>query len=199
MAAILTSLRHFRQGSSVYLKEFQRLLGLMASASAAMSSGLITHAPAAAMAEILSPLDEMRTSGRLSIVVTRGCIEALTLWRNPDLFSRGVPLGTTLTRGGHDGRIDSRLGSSVRGNASFGTVVGASEPVAHKPLGARSSLLSSKGVWTQLEQQHVLIRTDNTSVVSYIYHQGGIRSRALCKQAMNLLLSPSANRRRFFF
>ncbi len=44
----------------------------------------------------------------------------------------------------HDGCIDSRLGSSVRGNASFGTVAGISEPVAHKQPGAGSSLLSSK-------------------------------------------------------
>ncbi len=63
-----------------------------------MSSGLITHAPTAAMAEISSPLDEMRTSGRLSIAVTRGCIEALTPWRNPDLFSWGVPLGSVVSR-----------------------------------------------------------------------------------------------------
>ncbi len=48
--------------------------------------------------------------------------------------------------------------------------------------------LALKEFRTQLEQQHVLIRTDNTSVVSYIIHQGGIRSRALCKQATNLLL-----------
>ncbi len=52
----------------------------------------------------------------------------------------------SVAHGGHDGCIDSRLGSSVRGNASFGTVVGASDPLAHKPLGAGSSLLSSKGV-----------------------------------------------------
>ncbi len=91
------------------------------------------------------------TSGRLSIVVTRGCIEALTPWRNPDLFSLFSPdlyrTGNgSVARGGNYGRIDSRLGSSVRGNASFGTVVRASEPVAHKSLGAESSLLSSKGV-----------------------------------------------------
>ncbi len=58
-------------------------------------------------------------------------------------------------------------------------------PAPHQQL---PCLLSSKGVRTQLEQQHVLIRTEHTSVVSYIYHKGGIRSRALCKQAMNLLL-----------
>ncbi len=45
--------------------------------------------------------------------------------------------------------------------------------------------LALKVFQPQLEQQHVLIRTDNTSVVSYINHQGGIRSRALCKQAMD--------------
>ncbi len=56
----------------------------------------------------------------------------------------------------------------MRGNASFGTVAGISEPVAFKPPGAGSSLLSSKDFQPQLDQQDVLIRTDNTSVVSYI-------------------------------
>ncbi len=36
----------------------------------------------------------------------------------------------------------TREASSVRGNASFGTVAGISEPVAHKPPGAGSNLLS---------------------------------------------------------
>ncbi len=48
--------------------------------------------------------------------------------------------------------------------------------------------LALKDFRPQLEQRHVLIRTDNTSVVSYKNHQGGVRSRALCKQAANLLL-----------
>ncbi len=55
------------------------------------------------------------------------------------------PVLGSFARDGHDGCIDSRLGSSVRGNASFGTVAGISEPVAHKPPGAGSSLRSSKG------------------------------------------------------
>ncbi len=38
------------------------------------------------------------TSGRLSIAVTCGCIEALAPWHNPDLFSRGVPLGLVTSR-----------------------------------------------------------------------------------------------------
>ncbi len=75
--------------------------------------------------------------------------------------------------------------SSVRGHADFRAVVRTSEPVAHKPLGAGSCVLSSKDLQPQLEQRHVLIRTDNMSVVSYINHQGGVRSN---KHAANLLL-----------
>ncbi len=41
--------------------------------------------------------------------------------------------------------ISSPLGSSVRRHTGFGAVVRTSEPVAHKPLGAGSSVLSSKG------------------------------------------------------
>ncbi len=51
----------------------------------------------------------------------------------------------SVPRGGHDGCNDPWLGSSVRWNASFGTVVETPEPVAHKLPGAGSSPLSSKG------------------------------------------------------
>ncbi len=111
-----------------------------------MSSGLITHAPAAAMAEISSPVDGVD----FGMFEHRG---HPWLHRSSDAVvqPRSLQPGSSpglgiVTRGGHDGCIDSRLGSSVQGNASFGIVVGASEPVAHKPLGAGSSLLSSKGV-----------------------------------------------------
>ncbi len=73
----------------------------------------------------------------------RGHIEALTQPRS--LQPGSSPVLGSVARDGHDRCIDSRLGSSVRGNASFGTVAGISEPVAHKPPGAGSSLLSSKG------------------------------------------------------
>ncbi len=101
-----------------------------------MSSGIITHAPAAAVAEISSPMD-------FGMFAHRGHIEALTQPRS--LQPGSFPVLGSIARDGHDGCIDSQLGSSVRGNASFGTVAGISEPVAHKPPGAGSSLLSSKG------------------------------------------------------
>ncbi len=88
----------------------------------------------------------------------------------------GSPGLGDVTCHGHDWRIDWRPVSSVRGNADFRAVVRTSEPLAHKPLGAGSSVLSSKDFRPQLEQRHVMIATDNMSVVSYINHQGGVRS-----------------------
>ncbi len=58
-AAILSYLRHFREGSSVHLKKFSEAVGPHGVSSAGMSSGLITHVTTAAMAEILSPLDSV--------------------------------------------------------------------------------------------------------------------------------------------
>ncbi len=104
-----------------------------------ITSGIITHAPAAAMAEISSPVDGVD----FGMFAHRGHIEALT---QPRSLQPGIsPVLGSVARDDHDGCINSRLGSSVRGNASFGTVAGISEPVAHKPPGAGSSLLSSKG------------------------------------------------------
>ncbi len=111
-----------------------------------MSSGLITHGPAAAMAEIPSPLDSVdfgtfEYRGHLRLHRSSGAMA------QPGSLQPGSPPGLGgFTRGGHNRRIDTRLGSSVRGNASFGTVVGTSELMAHKPLRIGSSLFSSKGV-----------------------------------------------------
>ncbi len=54
-AAILSSLRNFREGSSVH----SEAAGTQGVIFGSMSSGLITHAPAAAMAEISSPQDSV--------------------------------------------------------------------------------------------------------------------------------------------
>ncbi len=127
-----------------------------------MSSGLITHATTAAMAEISSPLDSVdfgrfEYRGHLRLHRSSGAVA------QPGSLQPGSPPGLGgFTRGGHNRRINARLGSGVRGNASFGTVVGTSDPMAHKPLGTGSSLFSSKGVsgttgtaCTDSHRQHV--------------------------------------------
>ncbi len=48
--------------------------------------------------------------------------------------------------------------------------------------------LALKNFLAGLRGHHVLVRSDNTSVVSYLNHQGGLRSRPLCKLACQILL-----------
>ncbi len=131
-----------------------------------VSSGLITHATTAAVAENSSPLDGMDLGtfeyrGHPRLHRSSGSVA------QPEFLQPGSPPGVgNLTRGGHNGRIDARLGSGVRGDASFGAVVRASDPVAHKPIGIGSSLFSSEGVssttgtaaCTDSHRQHVCSR-----------------------------------------
>ncbi len=188
VAAILSYLHHFREGSSVHLKEFQRLLGLMASASAVCHLGLLHMRPLQLWLKTRVPWTAW-TSGRLSIAVTRGCIEALAPWRNPNFFSRGAPLGLVTSR------VVVTTDASTLGWGAVCEGMPASgqwsEPQIRwhiNRLELEAVFLALKEFQTQLERQHVLIRTDNTSVVSYINRQGGVRSKALCKQAAMLLL-----------
>ncbi len=160
----------------------------MASASAGCHLGLLHMRPLQLWLKSRVPWTAW-TSGRLSIVVNRGCIEALMPWRNPDLFSWGVPLGSVASRV----VVTSDASTHGWGTVSKGMLASGlwSEPQSRwhiNCLELEAVFLALKEFRMQLEQQHVLIRTENTSVVSYINHQGGIRSRALCKQATNLLL-----------
>ncbi len=153
-----------------------------------MSSGLITHATTAAMAEISSPLDSMdfgtfEYRGHLRLHRSSGAVA------QPGSLEPGVPLGLVASR------VVVTTDASTLGWGAVCEGMPASglwsEPQTRWHIN-RSELeavfLALKEFRAQLEQQHVLIRTDNTSVVSYINRQGGIRSRALCKQAAILLL-----------
>ncbi len=107
MAAILSYLHHFREGSSVHFKKFQRLLGV---SFGSMSSGLITHATTAAMAEISSPLDSVD----FGMFEYRGHLRSSGAMAQPGSLQPGSPPGLGgFTRGGHNRRIDARLGSGV--------------------------------------------------------------------------------------
>ncbi len=130
------------------VEEFSEAARTRGSGFSGVSPGLITNAPAAAMAEISSPVDSV-DSVDFGMFEHRG---HQRLHRSSDTVVQPrslQPLSSpglgSITRGGHDRCIVSRLGSSVQGNASFGTVVGTAEPVAHKPPRDGSSLLSSKG------------------------------------------------------
>ncbi len=86
-----------------------------------------THAPAEDLAELRYSWTAWN-SGRLCIAVSRGSIEALRPWRK---YTSCIMVTT-----------DASTRAVFEG---FVARVRISEPVAHKPLGAKSSLLSAKG------------------------------------------------------
>ncbi len=80
------------------------------------------------------------------------------------------------------------LGSDLRGMLESGSVEGPSSLMAHQPSGDLGYISCSQEFLADLRGYHVLVHSDNTSVVSYINHQGGLRSRQLCKLACQILL-----------
>ncbi len=75
-------------------------------------------------------------------------------------------------------------GSSVQGNASFGTVVRTSEQVAHKPPGAESSLLSSIG-FSAAARTAACADLHRKYVRGFVYKSPGRNSLQFAVQAGN--------------
>ncbi|XP_057211386.1 uncharacterized protein LOC130567370 [Triplophysa rosa] len=188
LESISAALRAFSLDRSVPLRVFQRLLGLMASASPVCHLGLLHMRPSAAVAKDSSSWRAW-SSGRARVRITHRCLSALEPWRDLSMFSQGVPLGLVTTR---------TVVTTVASSSGWGAVF-----EGRPALGLWSPSLSSWHInrlelmavflalqtfRPQLMQRHVLIRTDNTFVVSYINRQGGVHSRALFELAARLLL-----------
>ncbi len=88
--SILTTVRRVREGLSLTVKQFQRLLGLMAAASNVTTFDLL----------YMRPLQWWLKTKRFSprgnplrmIKVTRRCLRALDMWRKPWFLSQGPVL-----------------------------------------------------------------------------------------------------------
>ncbi len=94
--SILATVKRVREGQSLTVKQFQRLLGLMAAASNVIPFGLL----------YMRPLQWwLRTTGfsprgnpfRM-IKVTRRCLRALDMWKKPWFLSQGPVLGAPCHR-----------------------------------------------------------------------------------------------------
>ncbi|KAI2645714.1 ORF V: Enzymatic polyprotein [Labeo rohita] len=180
---LMSALDTFSLGRPVVLKEYQRLLGRMAAAATVCHLGLLYMCPLQIWLRTHVPKKAWR------IVVTRKCLNALEPWWEPDLYHRGVQLGLVTWR-----KVVTTDVSTVGWGAHCDGVPASgrwteSERTWHiNRLELRVVFLALQSFITQVQGHHVLIRTDNMSVVSYINCQGGVRSRALHEQAAHLLL-----------
>ncbi|KAL0173474.1 hypothetical protein M9458_029442, partial [Cirrhinus mrigala] len=185
--SILTAVKRVKEGRSLTVKQFQRLLGLMAAASNVIPFGLLYMRPLQWWLKTrgFSP----RGNPLRMIKVTRRCLRALDMWRRPWFLSQGPVLGAPCRR--VTLATDASLtgwGAVMNGNPARGLWSGHQLTWHINCLEMLAVFQALKHFLPDLRDRHVLVRTDNTSVVSYINHQGGLRSRPLYKLAHQILV-----------
>ncbi|XP_059371000.1 uncharacterized protein LOC132108312, partial [Carassius carassius] len=184
MDAALVSLR--MQGIRI-LNYIDDWLGLMAAASNVIPFGLLHMRPLQwwLKSKGFSP----RGNPLRVIKVTRRCLRALDMWKKPWFLNQGPVLGVPCRR--VTLATDASLtgwGAVISGHPARGLSSGR-HPTWHiNCLEILAVYRALKYFLPDLRGHHVLVRTDNTSVVSYINHQGGLRSRPLYKLAHQILL-----------
>ncbi len=89
--SILTTVKRVREGRSLTVKQFQKLLGLMAAASNVIPLGLLYMRPLQWWLKTkgISP----RGNPLCMLKVTRRCLRDLDMWRKPWFLSQGPVLG----------------------------------------------------------------------------------------------------------
>ncbi|KAI2657343.1 Transposon Ty3-G Gag-Pol polyprotein [Labeo rohita] len=185
--SILTAVKRVKLGRSLTVKQFQQLLGLMAAASNVIPFDLLYMRPLQWWLKTkgFSP----RGNPRHMIKVTRRCLRALDMWRKPWFLSQGPVLGAPCRR--VTLATDASLtgwGAVMSGHPARGLWSGRQLTWYINCLEMLAVFRALKHFLPDLRDRHVLVRTDNTSVVSYIYHQGGLRSRPLYKLAHQILV-----------
>ena len=180
--------KSFRHGSIVPLKRFQKMLGLMASAASVLQLGLLRMRPLQMWLKARVP-PRAWTKGLLRLRVDLQCVSALEPWKVTDWYQSGVCLGTT---------------SSVKVVSTDASTSGWGALLEGRPLAGlwseREKLLhinclemiavdkALQRFCPQIRGHHVLVRSDNMSVVAYINRQGGVRSRNLYRLTERLLV-----------
>ena len=180
--------KSFRHGSIVPLKRFQKMLGLMASAASVLQLGLLRMRPLQMWLKARVP-PRAWTKGLLRLRVDLQCVSALEPWKVTDWYQSGVCLGTA---------------SSVKVVSTDASTSGWGALLEGRPLAGlwseREKLLhinclemiavdkALQRFCPQIRGHHVLVRSDNMSVVAYINRQGGVRSRNLYRLTERLLV-----------
>ncbi len=111
------------------------------------------------------------------INVTRRCLRALDMWRKPWFLSQGPVLGAPCRR--VTLATDASLtgwGAVMSGHPARGLYSGHHLTWHINCLEMLAMFRALKHFLPDLKNHNVLVRTDNKAVVSYINHQGGLRS-----------------------
>ncbi len=186
--AVLNCLSSFRGRNVVPLKQFQRLLGHMASAAAVTPLGLLHMRPLQHWLHSRVPRWAGRR-GTLRVGISQQCRRSLSPWTDLAFLRAGVPLEqvsrhTVVTTDASS----TGWGTTCNGQAASGLWTGPRLLWHINCLELWAVHLALRQFRPLLLGKHVLVRTDNTAAVSYINRLGGIRSHRMSQLARHLLL-----------
>ncbi len=177
----------FKSDTARPLKVFQRMLGLMAAASPVLQLGLLRMRPLQRWLKPRVPHNAWR-HGHLHIRVNQACVTALTPWKNPRWMEKGVAMGLVHTRKVvTTDASNTGWGALCEGKPTFGHWSKTESGFHINCLEMLAVCRACQFFLPDLIGRHVLIRSDNMSVVSYINHQGGVSSKRLFILAERLL------------
>ncbi len=171
--SVLNCPSSFRDRTVVPLKQFQRLLGHMASAAAVTPLGLLHMRPLQHWLHSRVPRWAWRR-GALRVNITQECRRSFSPWMDLAFLRAGVPLEqvsrhvvvtTDASSTGWGATCNRQAASGLWTGPQLLWHINCLELLAvHLALRQFRPLLLSK---------HVLVRTDNTAAVSYIIRMGG--------------------------
>lgn len=186
------TLARFTPGRRVSYGLCLRMLGLMASVLLVVKLGRLYMRDFQLWVSALK-LDPVRHRMR-TVTVSAQCALALRVWKRRDTLTKGVSMGTVLTRK----VITTDASLTGWGGVFEGRPInGVWSPHLRRAhinyLELMAVALTLRHFLPFLRGHHVLVRTDNTSTVAHINRQGGLRSRRLLALTRKLLLWSTAH------
>ncbi len=186
--SMLRCLESLQRKRAVPLKHFQRLLGHMASSAAITPLGLLHMRPLQRWLHDRVPRWAWR-HGTYRVSLTPSCRRTFSPWSDLAFLRAGVPLEqvsrhvVVSTDASATG-----WGAMCNGHAAAGLWTGPQLQWHINCLELLAVWLALRRFRTLLHEKHILVRSDNTAIVAYINHQGGLRSRRMSQLSRHLLL-----------
>ncbi len=179
--------RGLLQSASRPLKMFQKMLGLMASASPVLQLGLLHMRPLQYWLKPWVPSHAYR-HGCLCIKVDQACMAALAPWKDPQWMERGIALGMVCRRKVVSTDVSNTgWGALCDGKPTFSPWL---KEESRLHINCLEMLAVCRALHTflpDLRGHHVLVHSDSMTVVSYINRQGALTSKRLFFLAHRLL------------
>jgi hypothetical protein len=184
---ILLLLQRFRRQARLPFRCFLRLTGMLAAAAAVIPLGLLSLRPFQIWVNSLH-LNPSWHRNRL-IKVSQRCLLALNSWRSRLYLTKGVVLGMIPSR-----REIVQTDASLTGWGAVWQHRAVTGQWGPQEVGENINTLELRAVLRALKHlapflkgRHILVRSDNKSVVYHINHQGGTRSSQSLQVSQELL------------